>query len=57
MITFFCDFRHFLPKKWAFCSKTNVMIKNLHYLAMKNPLFLFEQENLTIKQVKNSVAR
>jgi hypothetical protein len=34
MITIFCDFRQFLAKKLAFFSKTNVMIKILHNLAL-----------------------
>jgi hypothetical protein len=34
MITIFCDFRQFSAKKLAFFSKTNVMIKILHYLAL-----------------------
>jgi hypothetical protein len=34
MITIFCDFRQFLAKKFAFFSKTNVMIKILHKLAL-----------------------
>jgi hypothetical protein len=34
MITIFGDFRHFLAKKLAFFSKTNVMIKILRDLAL-----------------------
>jgi hypothetical protein len=34
MITIFCDFRQFPVKKMAFFSKTNVMIKILHNLAV-----------------------
>jgi hypothetical protein len=34
MITIFCDFRQFSAKKLAFFSKTNVMIKVLHNLAL-----------------------
>jgi hypothetical protein len=34
MITIFCNFRQFLAKKVAFFSKTNVMIKSLHNLAL-----------------------
>jgi hypothetical protein len=34
MITIFCDFRQFSAKKLAFFSKTNVMIKILHNLAL-----------------------
>jgi hypothetical protein len=34
MITIFCDFRQFSAKKLAFFSKTNVMIKCLHNLAL-----------------------
>jgi hypothetical protein len=34
MITIFCDFRQFSTKKLAFFSKTNVMIKTLHNLAL-----------------------
>jgi hypothetical protein len=34
MITIFCDFRRFSAKKLAFFSKTNVMIKILHNLAL-----------------------
>jgi hypothetical protein len=34
MITIFCDFRQFSAKKLAFFSKTNVMIKILHILAL-----------------------
>jgi hypothetical protein len=33
-ITIFCDFRQFSAKKLAFFSKTNVMIKILHNLAL-----------------------
>jgi hypothetical protein len=43
MITIFCDFRQFLAKKLAFFSKTNVIIKILHNLALfwvKNANFL-----------------
>jgi hypothetical protein len=39
---FYCDFRQFLAKKLAFFSKTNVMIKFLHKLALfwvKNAIF------------------
>jgi hypothetical protein len=32
MITIFCDFCHFLAKKLAFFSKTNVMIKFLEII-------------------------
>jgi hypothetical protein len=45
MITIFCDFRQFSPKKLAFFSKTNVMIKILHSLALfwvKNVNFFAE---------------
>jgi hypothetical protein len=34
MITIFCDFCQFSAKKLAFFSKSNVMIKNLHNLAL-----------------------
>jgi hypothetical protein len=34
MITIFCDFRQFSAKKLAFFSKTNVVIKFLHNLAL-----------------------
>jgi hypothetical protein len=34
MIIIFCDFRQFSAKKLAFYSKTNVMIKILHNLAL-----------------------
>jgi hypothetical protein len=34
MITIFCDFRQFSAKKLAFFSKTNVVIKILHNLAL-----------------------
>jgi hypothetical protein len=34
MITIFCDFRQFSAKKLALFSKTNVMIKILHTLAL-----------------------
>jgi Na+/melibiose symporter-like transporter len=34
MITIFCDFCQFWAKKLAFFSKTNVMIKILHNLAL-----------------------
>jgi hypothetical protein len=34
MITIFCDFRQCSAEKLAFFSKTNVMIKILHYLAL-----------------------
>jgi hypothetical protein len=34
MITIFCDFRQFSAKKLAFFSKTNVMIKIVHNLAL-----------------------
>jgi hypothetical protein len=33
IITIFCDFRQFSAKKWAFFSKTNVMIKSFNALA------------------------
>jgi hypothetical protein len=42
MITIFCDFSLFSTKKLAFFSKTNVMIKSLHNLALfwvKTPFF------------------
>jgi hypothetical protein len=42
LITIFCDFCQFSAKKLAFFSKYNVMIKNLHNLALlgvKNALF------------------
>jgi hypothetical protein len=45
MITIFCDFLQFSAKKLAFFSKTNVMIKFLHVLALfrvKNAYFLAE---------------
>jgi hypothetical protein len=45
MITIFCDFCQFLAKKLAFFSKTNVMIKFLHNLALfrvKNGNFFAE---------------
>jgi hypothetical protein len=45
MITIFCDFRQFSAKKLAFFSKTNVMIKILHILALfriKNANFFAE---------------
>jgi hypothetical protein len=45
MITIFCDFRQFSAKKLAFFSKTNVMIKILHNLALfwvKNANFFAE---------------
>jgi hypothetical protein len=34
VITIFCDFQQFSAKKLAFFSKTNVMIKVLHNLAL-----------------------
>jgi hypothetical protein len=34
MIIIFCDFCQFVAKKLAFFSKTNVMIKILHNLAL-----------------------
>jgi hypothetical protein len=34
MITIFCDFQSFSAKKLTFFSKTNVIIKILHYLAL-----------------------
>jgi hypothetical protein len=34
MIAIFCDFRQFSAKKLMFFSKTNVMIKILHNLAL-----------------------
>jgi hypothetical protein len=34
MITIFCDFSQFSAKKLAFFSKTNIMIKILHNLAL-----------------------
>jgi hypothetical protein len=34
MITFFCDFQQFLAKQLAVFSKTNVIIKILHSLAL-----------------------
>jgi hypothetical protein len=45
MITIFSDFRQFSAKKLAFFSKTNVMIKILHNLALflvKNAIFFAE---------------
>jgi hypothetical protein len=45
MITIFCDFCQFLANKLAFFSKTNVMIKILHCLALfrvKNAIFFGE---------------
>jgi hypothetical protein len=42
MISIFFDFRQFLPKILAFFSKTNVMIKYFHNLALlrvKTPIF------------------
>jgi hypothetical protein len=45
MITIFCDFRQFSAKKLAFFSKTSVMIKILHNLALvwvKNANFVTE---------------
>jgi hypothetical protein len=45
MITIFCDFYQFSAKKLAFFSKTNVMIKFLHNLALfrvKNANFFAE---------------
>jgi hypothetical protein len=34
MITIFCDFQQFSAKNLAFFSKTNVMVKFLHKLAL-----------------------
>jgi hypothetical protein len=34
MITIFCDFQKFSAKKLAFLSKTNVMVKFFHNLAL-----------------------
>jgi hypothetical protein len=34
MITIFCDFSQFSAKKMTFFSKTNVMIKILHIIAL-----------------------
>jgi hypothetical protein len=42
MIKIFCDFWQFSAKKLAFFSKTNVMIKILHKIA----LFLVKNANL-----------
>jgi hypothetical protein len=45
MITIFCDFSQFSAKKLAFFLNTNVMIKNLHNLALfsvKNANFFAE---------------
>jgi branched-subunit amino acid transport protein AzlD len=42
MITIFCDFSQFSAKKLTFFSKTNVMIKILHNIALfwvKNAIF------------------
>jgi hypothetical protein len=43
MITIFCDFGQFSAKKLAFFTKTNVVIKILHNLALcfesKTPIF------------------
>jgi hypothetical protein len=36
MITIFCNFRQFSAKKLAFFSKTNVIIKILHNLAVSS---------------------
>jgi hypothetical protein len=50
MITIFCDFWQFSAKKLAFFSKTYVMIKFLHNLALfwvKNAIFAeFFDENI-----------
>jgi hypothetical protein len=54
MITIFCDFRQFSAKKLAFFSKTNVMIKILHILALfwiKNANFLL---SFLVKILKKS---
>jgi hypothetical protein len=53
MISIFYDFRHFSAKKLAFFSKTNVLIKILHKLALllfKNAIFLL---NFLPKYLKN----
>jgi hypothetical protein len=45
MIPIFCDFRQFSAKKLAFFSKTNVMVKIFHNLALfrvKNAKFFAE---------------
>jgi hypothetical protein len=44
MITIFCDFRQFSAKKWAFFSKTNVMIifKKLALFSVKKANFFAE---------------
>jgi hypothetical protein len=54
MITIFCDFWQFSAKKLAFSSKTNVMIKILHNLALfwvKNTNFF--RRKIRQKYLKN----
>jgi hypothetical protein len=58
MITIFCDFRHFSAKQLAFFSKTNVMNKILHYLALlwvKNANFFAEFFGENIFKIITSV--
>jgi hypothetical protein len=58
MITFFGDFRRFSAKKLAFYSKTNVMIKILHNLALfgvKNANFFAEIFGENIFKIITSV--
>jgi hypothetical protein len=58
MITIFCDFPQFSAKKLAFFSKTNVMIKILHNLALfgvKNAIFFAEFFGKNIWKIITSV--
>jgi hypothetical protein len=58
MITIFCDFRQFSAKKMAFFSKTNVMMKFLHNLALfrvKNANFFAEFFSKNISKIITSV--
>jgi hypothetical protein len=58
MITIFCDFQQFSAKKLAFLSKTNVMIKNFHNLALswvKNANFFAQFIGENISKIITSV--
>jgi uncharacterized protein (DUF1499 family) len=60
MITIFCDFSQFSAKKLAFFLNTNVMIKNLHNLALfsvKNANIFAEFFGENILKIITSVPR
>jgi hypothetical protein len=53
MITIFCDFCQFSAKKMALFSKTNVMIKFLHNLALFSVKMSFLADFFRRKYLKN----